>query len=493
MAGIQFTGLASGLDTESIVQELMAAERLKVDKIIKKKIKLEYKKEVWNDMNTTLFDFYSNSLFYFKSSGSYLLKNVSGFNQDEIGVSTTSNAAQGTHTIKVNVMAEGVNYTSKNVLDTVTTSKDLSFDISDGTKTETISLAAGSSVYHLVSAINKSDLRITANYDSTYNKIFINTTDTGSSAKIIIDDASLDADDKTALIELGLHDGGGAYVSIDKAGVDANFTYNGDNYISESNNLTINGMSFEFKQVMAAQSVINVTTDVEGIYNQIKDFINDYNELVEIIDTKINAEYNKSYEPLTQEEKQGMDDESIKEWETRIKDSILRRDDILTSINSSMRDILTMSRGVDKSKLPSEYPNLSAIGIVTGSWNENGKLHIEGDIDDPVYAIEKNELRLAIEDNPEKVAQLMTAIGEKLYSVLHEKMKSTKLSSALTFFNDKMIDDQIEDYEDEIYDLEERLLIIEERYYSQFTAMEKAIQQMNSQSSWIAEQLGGGA
>ena len=135
---------------------------------------------------------------------------------------------------------------------------------------------------------------------------------------------------------------------------------------------------------------------------------------------------------------------------------------------------------------------LSDLGIVTGSYTEKGILHIQGDEDDSLYAIKENKLKTAIENDPDKVADFLNAIGDKLYETMQDKMKSTTLSSALTFYNDKQIDKQVKTYESKIADLEERMAAVESRYYAQFTAMEKMMQQMNSQSSSLMGMMGGG-
>jgi len=87
--------------------------------------------------------------------------------------------------------------------------------------------------------------------------------------------------------------------------------------------------------------------------------------------------------------------------------------------------------------------------------------------------------------------ELFTSLGEKLYNDMNIKMRSSTLSSALTFYNDKNIDKQISDFDTKISELETRLASVEARYYKQFTAMEQAMQQSNSTSNWLTQQLGG--
>ena len=93
-------------------------------------------------------------------------------------------------------------------------------------------------------------------------------------------------------------------------------------------------------------------------------------------------------------------------------------------------------------------PYLSDLGIVTGSYTEKGILHIQGDEEDSLYSMKENKLKEAIEKDPDKVAKLFNAIGSQLYTTMQDKMKSTSLSSALSFYNDKQMDKQVSAYEE---------------------------------------------
>jgi flagellar hook-associated protein 2 len=207
------------------------------------------------------------------------------------------------------------------------------------------------------------------------------------------------------------------------------------------------------------------------------------------MDEKINAGSTRKFKPLTSEEKSAMTEDDIKLWDDKIKKSLLRRDDTLTGIMSNMRNTLTLSSGVDTTGFA--FRNFSSLGIVTGSYTEKGVLHIEGDEENSLYSIKENKLRKAIDEDPDAVMELLTSLGNKLYNDMNISMRSSTLSSALTFFNDKTMDKQVRDFDTKISDLEIRLASIEDRYYKQFTAMEKAMQRSNSTSNWLAQQLGG--
>ncbi len=513
--GIQFTGLASGLDTQSIIKDLMKVERMKVENVEKDKTKAEWKKEVWSEMNTKLYSFYKDDLFKFKSSGTYSQKSVKSSNESVISMNTSTGAVRGSHSIEIMNMAKNSSLTS---------SKQVSLT-SDGTKAtkatkmselitfdgenpvtlrlgttgapqyngdgdlvnfEEVTITKDDTIATVMSKVKDLDLDLNMSYDETYGRFFVSSTKTGADVQLAI---KADTAEAQSLVDaMGLAGAGFGVdgVTLAAAGEDASFKYNGTELSSASNEVTVNGLSFDIL-ADSGTSTVTVNQDTDAIYDSVKDFILKYNEILDTMNTKIGADSARKYKPLTDEEKEAMTDKEVELWENKIKDSLLRRDDTLTSIRSEMRSTLTLSSGVDVEGL--DYQYLSDLGIVTGSYTENGMLHIQGDEDDTLYSLKENELRDAIENDPDAVMEFFTKIGTKLYDSMAERMKSSTTSSALTFFEDKAMDKKVDEYDDRIAQLEDRLNMVEQRYYNQFTAMEQAIQKSNSTGDWLSQQL----
>lgn len=522
--GIQFSGLASGLDTESIVSDLMKVERIRVDKVDKQKMALEMKMEVWEEMNAKIYSFYTEQVFDLKSSGIYRARSTSVSNESILTASATADAMRGVYTLKVDQLAKAAHLYSNEIDDdSVTAASDLAFTLSDGTDTATIEIDSGDGIPEFIEAINNSGLKINANYDETTGRIFLDSETTGATTQI--DFTDLDVQDEVDFMAaLGFYvDGTGAvnednqiwyehtdgtvidqdaYALLAPAeqadytqqvlgtvGQDAIYKYNGITVESASNEVSINGLNLTLNSVSAEEVTINVTQDTDAIYEKVKSFVYAYNELIGEMNEKLYADDAGDYEPLTDEEKSALDDSTIEMWEDKIKASLLRRDTTLSTLVTSMRNILTSSLGVTTDE--DGYQYLSELGIVTGDYTEQGKLHIEGDMNDATYGLKADKLRTAILDDADKVADLLSAVGEQLHSMMTEKMKSSTLSSALTFYNDKSMANEVLDYEERIYSLEDYLGSVEDRYYSQFTAMEQAIQRMNSQASYFTSMMGG--
>ncbi|MFP4697145.1 MAG: flagellar filament capping protein FliD [Eubacteriales bacterium] len=492
---IQFSGLASGIDTESMIKELMKAERMKVENVEKEKTKLEWKQEIWQDMNNKLYDFYTNQLFDLKSKGTFLQKNVTSSNESVATVTGDVDAVEGSHSLNVTQVAKGSFLTSDALGDDLngeeialsTTAEEL-IDFggltevnlavkTESTETESeIAITKNDTLGDIIKKLKEADNDLNINYDSNFNRMFLSTKSTGNDKQIEL----TGNEDLINALGFGTN-------NIGSNGEDANIEYNGTVLTSSSNEVSVNGLNIKLNS--EGETNITIAQDVESTYESIKDFVLKYNELIMDINGKIDADSAREYQPLTNEEKEAMSENDIKLWEEKIKNSLLRRDNILSGLVTSMRNTLTGSSGVDTSDM--DYQYLSQLGIVTGDYAEKGILHIEGDKDDSLYSANNNKLKEAIKDNPEGVAEFFNAIGDKLDKTFSNQMKSTKLSSALTFYNDKHMNEKVLDYEEKILDLEERMIVVEDRYYRQFTAMEKAMQQANTTSDWLTQQLGG--
>lgn len=502
--GIQFTGLASGLDTQSIIADLMKVERTRVTDLEKQKTLVEWQKDAYNELNTKIYSFYKTELFEFKSSGTYNKKSVSSSNTSVVTVNSSNGAANGTHAIDVTTMAQssfltgtelGNDLNGDAITSTTQASELINFadpdvpvtlriSLDGGTNYSEISVESDDTVAEIIAKFDDLELDMNISYDSNFNRIFVSSTETGAGVQIQFDgeDGLLDALGFADNIDPLLDNRSGT------AGVDASFSYNGTDLTSSSNTITVNGLSFNIVGE-GASSTVSVSNDVDAMYESVKNFVTKYNELIDEINTKLDAESAREYEPLTDEEKQAMTDDDVSLWEARIKSSLLRRDTTLTSMYQSTRSILTTSYST--SDTGSTFTSLSDIGIVTGNYTEKGKLHIKGDEDDSLYSLNTNTLKEALESDSDEVMDLLTHIGDTLYADLTERMKSTTLSSAFNIFNDKKLTNDMLDYDEQIYDMEDRLSQIESRYYAQFTAMEQAIQRANSTGEWLAQQLGG--
>lgn len=310
----------------------------------------------------------------------------------------------------------------------------------------------------------------------------------------IVNDANADktSDEyKNALQLIGDNSGSGTG-AVRIQGQDAIVELNGATFTSASNNFQINGLTITANQLTGADEEISITTDTDtqGIYDMIKGFFTEYNTLIKEMDSLYNADSAKGYEPLTDDEKEAMTDKEIEKWEEKIKKALLRRDDTLQSVSDSIKNAFQKSYEINGKKY-----SLSSFGIKTGGYftsgdNEKSIFHIDGDSKDSTSSGNTDKLMAAIASDPDTVCEFFNKLADGVYAELSNKMKGTTLSSAYTVYNDKSMKNEYNEYTKTIKSWEEKIESYEEKYRKQFTAMEKALATLNSNSSSLTGLLG---
>ena len=515
---IRLSGMMSGLDTDAIVKELMSAQSMKKTKIEQKKTKLDWKKEKWDELNTKIYSLYTKQVAKMKLQGSYLTKKVSSSNEDLVTAKATSSAATGSHKLQVLDLASSQYITGASIKDAkgaaVSTThtlvsglgmtKGTVIEVKVGNTTKELEVKEDTKISDFTSFLK--DAGLNASFDTKQGRFFISSKESGEANAFTMkavtkqeDGTVVEKDDLKKLglvnIDSDLTDGqvdldGNPSTTDDIVSIvaakDAKIILDGATLTDSSNSFTVAGMTLELKGKTEGEVILNTSSDVDATYDAFKEFIKEYNSILEEMNKLYGAESSKGYEPLTDEQKDAMSEEEIEKWEAKIKDSLLRRDNTLSSLTSAMRSALQSTVMVDGKSY-----SLSSFGVMTSSdYTERGLLHIYGDADDKTYSTETNKLKEALMENPDTVAQVLSGIVSKLSDTMMNKMKASSISSALTFYNDKEMKNQISDYEEEIERWEDRLVDMEDRYYKQFTAMEKALSKLNSQSSYLAGLMG---
>lgn len=277
-------------------------------------------------------------------------------------------------------------------------------------------------------------------------------------------------------------------------GQNAVITLNGVTYTNSKNTFEINGLTITAQQETKAGEEITLTTaeDTEGIYDMIKNFFTEYNKLINEMDALYNADSSKGYEPLLSEEKQGLADSEIEEWEKKIKDSLLRRDSTLRDVTDAMKTVMLQGTTVNGKKMYLSDFGINTLGFFNAADNEKGAYHINGDKDDAAVANEDDTLRAMIAADPTSVQKFFSGLSKNLYDTLTDKMKSVKdTSSAFTVYNDKTMQKEYDDYKDKISKEETKLNNLIDSWYSKFSAMETAMAKLQSKNNAVSSMFGG--
>lgn len=275
-------------------------------------------------------------------------------------------------------------------------------------------------------------------------------------------------------------------------GVDAKIELNGAEFTSNTSTFSINGLTIQATAETKDDEPVTITTDtdVDAIYKSIKDMFTEYNKLIKSMDEAYNADSSKGYEPLTDEEKDAMSDKEVEKWETKIKDSLLRKDDTLNSVANTLKNDMASSFIINGKSYALSSFGISTLGYFASGENEKGVYHIDGDKDDTTTSGNEDKLRAAIASDPETVVSFFSQLCTKVYTDLGNKMASSSVSSAYTIYNDKQMNTQYSEYNTKISDAESKVSTWEDYYYSKFSAMESALAKLNSQSSSMSGLFG---
>ncbi len=360
-------------------------------------------------------------------------------------------------------------------------------------------LSYNSTFNDIINKVNTSDAGVKMSYMNNADKFTIVSTTSGAAGNVTItgNDASMLFG--TAGTDYSVTAGQDAIIGVKYAGSDQVVELiRGNNAINlDGMNVTVNGtFGYSGDSLIAGTEPItfNAKVDSDKIVSALKDMVKDYNDIVKLVNDEVSTKPNRSYEPLTDEQKKDMTEDQIKNWEEKAKTGLLFNDTDLRGLSDSMRFIFD-SGSEDRSMLES-------FGISTSSsYGDNGKL-----------VFDETKFRAALESNPEDLQKLFTrtadvttgdkggvmarinTITQKYASttgatkgVLIEKAGSTYApTSILSNFIQKSIDG-LDDYTDR---LQKQLKTETDRYIKQFTNLETVISQMNSQSSWLSSSFG---
>ncbi len=298
----------------------------------------------------------------------------------------------------------------------------------------------------------------------------------------------MDAYDPDAKVE---NDGKGA---TKVSGQDAVIYLNDALYTNSTNVFEINGLTFTALSETAPGETVTVTTeqDTDGIYDMIKNFLKEYNSIINEMDKLYNAESAKGYEPLTDEEKDALSDREIEEWEKKVKDSLLRRDSNLSTVSSALKDVMSSGIEVNGRTMYLFDFGIETLGYFNASDNEKNAYHINGDPDDANTAGNADKLKSMIAGDPDTVISFFSQLSQNLYQKMFDMSKSVDgYRSFGNFYDDKKMKSDYDSYNSKIAELEKKLTEYEDQWYAKFSKMETAMAKMQSNANAVTSLLGG--
>lgn len=482
---MRVAGLATGMDIEAMVNKLMEAERLPLQRLKQDQTKLEWKRDAFRDINRVLLQF-NDLMLDMKLSRTYQSKKVTSSKSNAVTATATTGSLEGSYSINVTGLASSaMNVSRENIdLDEVYTgSSEIRFKTFDeetnALKEHVIEVDEGDTIRDILKKINDGDNHVRAFIDHERNRVILETTRTGvyneNGPEMVFDN-----DDFFTNV-LGLDE------SEEIAAKNAEFTYNNGLVLtSRTNSYELNGINLRFHDVTNGNATITVSHDVDHAFDSIMNFVDQYNKVVDAINTSQQEQVYRDYHPLSEEQKEEMSEKQIELWEEKAKSGILRGEGVLRNGLFNLRQIWYTS--VDTG---GEINSILDLGIETSNdYSNGGKL-----------LVDEEKLRAALETDMESVQKLFAAVGEESNGLVYQIEENVKqimrgieerAGKEFHTLENYQIGKRIKQLDDQISAFEQKLYQVENRYWNQFTRMEVAIQRLNEQSSYLFSQFYGG-
>ncbi len=364
-----------------------------------------------------------------------------------------------------------------------------------------ISISQEDTVSTMMDKINKSNAGVTLSYDSLGDKFSLKSNTEGSANNIKITSGSSSEVLFSKLF--GVTDFTDPSYVRDE-GKNAQLSINGTSVIQEGNTFSYDGITYNLKATSAAPISIGITVDKKSIMDNLKNFVSEYNKLIDDVNTKYSEKKYYAYEPLTDDERDALSDDEITKWEEKAKSGVIRSSSELDTFLSRLRNALVEPvEGVGV--------NLSSIGITSASYTDKGKLYID-----------ENKLSEKLDTNYEDIVKLFSQQSDKAYLTnnAQERYKESGLGSRLDdIFKDytrttrdangnkgilinkagitndsSVVNNELTkkllDYDSRISDIEDYLTDKETYYYNMFSSMETAMSKLQSQADSLTNMLG---
>ncbi|MDR0123724.1 flagellar hook-associated protein 2 [Bacillus zhangzhouensis] len=500
----RITGFSNVFDIDEIVSKLMKTEQAPLDKMTRQKQTLEWQRDSYREVNSKIkeLDDLITSLNLTRPS-TYGAKKVTSSNEAAVTATGSTNAASGS--IHVTQIATASVFKSSGTSGYTPANGTFTFEVTtpDSTKPKTVTINTSDTdtIDNIVDRLNNSQLGVTAYkgqiFDGTnyVDTIALTSRTTGEGVSI----KAADGNSASFLTQLGLQVDGDNKLVATTQGQKAQYEINGLKMENNNNTFTQAGITYELKGTTDKPVSLNVSTDVDTIFDKIKQFVDKYNELVEQVNGKVNEKRNRDYHPLTAEEKKAMSDKEVELWETTAKSGLLRSDSILRSGASKIRsDFYADITTSDANKI-----QITQIGITTSDkYKDGGKL-----------VINEKKLKEAIEEDPQKVSQMFISGSLNVDSKDKDKAQQQykeqgiiyRVKNSLTAFSKSIqtkagsttmelkeygLGKDLDSLGKRMSTFQDRLKLVEARYYTKFNAMDSAIQKLNNQSGYLSQLLG---
>lgn len=516
-SSVRIPGLATGMDTDAMIKDMLSGEQQKIDKVKQKQQTVKWQQEIYRevmkDIKSLQDKYFSvtspNSIM---SSKAWNTLTIGSSNENVITASGSAGANKVDYSFNVVKLAQSAKMSStktgikndstleslglsgeqkfsikfgdgdKDVSKEITirteplyeTDKDGNFVLDkDGNK---VVKEPADTVDTLIKKINDStDGNVKASYSEMTGKFTIESTKTGENSKLQIVDSS--GNESGALDFLVTsptsRSAKGSNSQIEVKAKDGSFT---KTLNEESNSFSIDGISYNVHTTGTCD--ITSKEDVQPVVDNMKKFVEDYNKIMDKIYSLVTQKGNKEYPPLTEAQKKDMSEEEIERWEKKAKEGLLRNDSEMRSFMDKMQNAIFG----DNMKF------LMDCGLTSSEdYTKKGQLSLDED-----------KFKKELQNNSQKVYDafaggndsVLEKMKDTMYdyvgtssSVFAKKAGLEKTSSVVNNF----YSEQIKRQEEAIKLLQRKMDDRENKLYKQFGQLEASMNKLNSQMNYFAQ------
>mgnify|MGYP003867818655 CR=1 FL=1 len=456
---MQLDGLATGMDTTSVIDQLVALEKRPIFNYQQEISEMEQTKGAWRDVNSRL-DKLENRTTDLKLSSTFNSRSASSSDKDVVSATASNDANEANYTVTVKSTAKSQRLAGNRLDNSDTAIKDLTgFGAIAAENTiqingTDITINDTDSLKDISNKINDAEAGVNASIVD--NHLVLETAETGLENALTAGDTLVDSNG--VLEGLGILDGGAITADIElQAASDAEIDINGITGITSSNNTfseAVDGVTFNISPDAEANSIatISVSKDTGKATDTVQAFVDQYNSVMNFLDGK--TDYDQEEE----------------------KAAVLQGDSTAMRLQNRLRNLVS-----SQVKDTGDFNTLTSIGI---------------EIDrDGVMSFDSSKFTEALDQSGEEVMSIFNGESDtegfdgmavKMDSYLDQLMQSNTglIPRRLDFYNTR-----IDSLNDDIEDVERKVEMTRERYVEQFAAMESAISEMNQQMSWMQSQL----
>jgi flagellar hook-associated protein 2 len=494
---MRISGLASGMNTDEIVENLVKAQSSRLNKMQQTKILTNWKSDSYRDVNKKI-DEFRKAMEGLRLQSTFNKQAVtSSDSRIEVssgGTSTQSEFVISEATLPTAARPAIVSFDSKMASGSSligSTETPVSTDVLFSLNGHEIKLTPDMTFDKAIATINGLSDKTNVKAANVGGSLVLTSTGSGSTQQVEITGLS-------GTNKLGL----GNTSIVGKDASSGTVTINNTQIRVSSNKFTYEGVTFNLKETVApgANISVRVGTDTQGIFENIKTFVDKYNSLIADFNGKINEKRYRDYPPLLEDQKKDMKENDIKLWDEKAKSGLLTNDSTIRSFLTEMRN--SLNTVIESAAVSPNFKSLKDIGIdFSSNYLDNGKL-----------TLDESKLKGLLQTNAEDIKKLFTIKGEgtnttvtdrdmhknsgfgwRIYERLNVAISQlgTIAGSPNSSVDTKStIAQQLKSLDSNIFREQSKINAYEERMWKQFTAMEKALQQLNSQGSWLSQQLG---